>query len=97
MLAKALRPVRKCKLVDEVRGDWGVSIRRACGVLMVDTSTYHYTQLQAQLAMSASCLLLVDVFPAIQRWVSAQHERGWEKPQSRKLGSFVNNHLDLSS
>jgi len=22
--------------------DWGVSIRRACGVLCFDTSTYHY-------------------------------------------------------
>jgi putative transposase len=28
--------------VDEVRGEWGVSIRRACRVLMMDTSTYHY-------------------------------------------------------
>jgi putative transposase len=25
-----------------MRGDWGVSIRRACRVLDVDTSTYHY-------------------------------------------------------
>lgn len=25
-----------------MRGDWGVSIRRACRVLEVDTSTYHY-------------------------------------------------------
>jgi putative transposase len=28
--------------VDGVRGEWGVSIRRACRVLDVDTSTYHY-------------------------------------------------------
>jgi putative transposase len=28
--------------VDEVRGEWGVSIRRTCRVLEVDTSTYHY-------------------------------------------------------
>jgi hypothetical protein len=27
---KALRPVRQRKLVDEMRGDWNVSIRRAC-------------------------------------------------------------------
>ena len=33
---KALRPVRKRKLVDETRGEWGVSIRRACRVLLVD-------------------------------------------------------------
>ena len=39
---KTLKPVRKRKLVDEMRGDWGVSIRRACRVFLVDTSTYHY-------------------------------------------------------
>jgi putative transposase len=39
---KTLRPVRKRKLVDAVCGDWDVSIRRACRVLEVDTSTYHY-------------------------------------------------------
>jgi hypothetical protein len=39
---KAVRPVRKRKLVDEVRGEWGVSIRRACRVFLIDTSTYHY-------------------------------------------------------
>ncbi len=27
--------------MDGVRGEWGVSIRRACRVLDVDTSTYH--------------------------------------------------------
>ena len=25
-----------------MRGDWNVSIRRACRVFLVDTSTYHY-------------------------------------------------------
>jgi putative transposase len=39
---KALKPVRKRKLVDEMRGDWDVSIRRACRVFLLDTSTYHY-------------------------------------------------------
>jgi putative transposase len=28
--------------VNGVRSDWGVSIRRDCGVLEMDTSTYHY-------------------------------------------------------
>ena len=28
--------------MDEVRGEWGVSVRRACRVLMMDTSSYHY-------------------------------------------------------
>src|SRR5260221_10788099 len=39
---KALKPARKRKLVDEMRGEWGVSIRRSCRVFEVDTSTYHY-------------------------------------------------------
>ena len=39
---KTLRPARKRKLVDAVRGEWSVSIRRACRVLEVDTSTCHY-------------------------------------------------------
>lgn len=37
-----MRPARKPALVDGVRSDWGVSIRRACRVLEMDTSTYHY-------------------------------------------------------
>ena len=37
-----MKPVRKRKLVDAMRRDWGVSIRRACRTLLVDTSTYHY-------------------------------------------------------
>ncbi len=36
-----MKPVRKRKLVDAMRRDWGVSIRRACRTLLVDTSTYH--------------------------------------------------------
>ena len=37
-----MRPVRKRKLVDEMRGEWCVSIRRTCRVFLCDTSTYHY-------------------------------------------------------
>jgi putative transposase len=37
-----VRPARKRELVNGVRSDWGVSIRRACRVLEMDTSTYHY-------------------------------------------------------
>ena len=37
-----MRPVRKRQLVDKVCSEWDVSIRRACRVLVVDTSTYHY-------------------------------------------------------
>jgi putative transposase len=37
-----LRPDRKRQLVDAVRATWQVSIRRACSVFRIDTSTYHY-------------------------------------------------------
>ncbi len=37
-----MRPVRKRQLVNDVRADWQVSIRRACSVFLVDTSFYHY-------------------------------------------------------
>lgn len=37
-----MKPVRKRKLVDEMRTEWDVSIRRACRVCLLDTSTYHY-------------------------------------------------------
>src|SRR3954466_15865094 len=37
-----MRPVRKRKLVDAVCGQWDVSVRRACRLLEIDTSTYHY-------------------------------------------------------
>ncbi|WP_370008943.1 IS3 family transposase [Sinorhizobium fredii] len=39
---KPLRPARRRRLVDEVRKDWKVSIRRACATLLIDTSLYHY-------------------------------------------------------
>jgi putative transposase len=37
-----MKPVRKRKLVDEMRREWGVSIRRACRAVLLDRSTYHY-------------------------------------------------------
>jgi putative transposase len=37
-----LKPVRKRKLVDEMRGNWDVSVRWACRVYLLDTSTYHH-------------------------------------------------------
>ncbi|MGV2496020.1 IS3 family transposase [Pelagerythrobacter aerophilus] len=39
---KALRPDRKREIIDEVRQDWQVTIRRACAALHFDRSTYHY-------------------------------------------------------
>lgn len=35
---KALRPARKRQLVDMIKTDWKVSIRRACAVLEIDRS-----------------------------------------------------------
>lgn len=40
--ATIVRPARKRELVNGVRSDWDVSIRPACRVLEMDTSTYHY-------------------------------------------------------
>jgi len=37
-----LRPARKHKLVDTIKADWKVSIRRACSVLKIDRSPYVY-------------------------------------------------------
>ncbi|MEA1844063.1 IS3 family transposase, partial [Agrobacterium tumefaciens] len=42
LFKKALRPARKRKLVDTIKADWKVSIRRACSVLKVDRSLYVY-------------------------------------------------------
>ena len=42
LVKKALRPARKRELVDEVRSDWKVSIRRACSTLRIDRALYVY-------------------------------------------------------
>jgi putative transposase len=39
---KALRPDRKRELVDKVRLDWKVSIRRVCAALRIDRALYVY-------------------------------------------------------
>lgn len=36
-----MKPGRKRKLVDEVRIEWQVSIRRTCAAIRFDRSTYH--------------------------------------------------------
>lgn len=38
----ALKPGRKRELIDGMCADWAVSIRRACGALRFDRSTYRY-------------------------------------------------------
>jgi putative transposase len=37
-----MRPAHKRELTTAVCDEWGVSIRRACGLLEFDRSTYHY-------------------------------------------------------
>ena len=37
-----MKPARQRELVDDMRRSWRVSIRRACGNLCVDRSSYHY-------------------------------------------------------
>ena len=41
-MKRGLKAVRRRGLVDEVRADWKVSIRRACATFLIDTSLYHY-------------------------------------------------------
>ena len=40
--AKALGPARRRQVVDHLRATWQVSIRRACGALQAERSSYHY-------------------------------------------------------
>ncbi|WP_456771799.1 IS3 family transposase [Bradyrhizobium sp. USDA 4369] len=42
LFKKALKPGRKRELVDKVRSDWKVSIRRACSTLRIDRALYVY-------------------------------------------------------
>ena len=37
-----MKPARRRKLVDGLRGEWGVSIRRACGLVLLEPSSYRY-------------------------------------------------------
>jgi putative transposase len=37
-----LKPARRRQLVNEIRTTWQVSIRRACGVIRAERSSYHY-------------------------------------------------------
>ena len=47
---KALKPARKRKLVDTIKADWKVSIRRACSVLKIDRSLYVYKSTRGEQA-----------------------------------------------
>ena len=45
-----MKPGRRRQLVNEVRGTWKVSIRRACTVLKAERSSYHYKSRRADQA-----------------------------------------------
>ena len=41
-IAETLKPARRRRLVDEVRENWKVSVRKACHALRIDRSLYTY-------------------------------------------------------
>jgi hypothetical protein len=50
-----LKPVRKRQLVDHARTTWQVSNRRACRLLPVERSTYHYRSRRAGAKWACNC------------------------------------------
>jgi putative transposase len=76
-----LRPVRKRKLVEEMRGEWCVSIRRACRVFLCDTSTYHYKSRrpgQAELELRIKEICQTRVRYGYRRVHVLLRREGWE-------------------
>ncbi len=47
---KALRPDRKREIIDAVRQNWQVTVRRACDALRFDRPTYHHQSRQTDRA-----------------------------------------------
>ena len=45
-----MKPARQRTMVDHVRAEWQVGIRRACRALPVERSTYHYCPRRAEQA-----------------------------------------------
>ena len=45
-----MKPARQRTMVDHVRAEWQVGIRRACRALPVERSTYHYRPRRAEQA-----------------------------------------------
>ena len=81
-----MKPVLKRKLVDGVCREWGVSIRRACRVLLVDTSTYHYKsrrQEQAGLRQRIKEIAETRVRYSYRRVHVLLRREGWSLGQNR--------------
>ena len=93
-----MRPGRKRELVDECRSDWGVSIRRDCRVLEMDTSSYHYRSRrpdQAGLESRIRAICQTRVRYGYRRIHVLLQREGWQHfykaPVSRQLCDFVVN------
>lgn len=83
---KALKPGRKRKLVDAMRGEWDVSIRRTCRVLEVDTSTYHYKSRrpgQAALDQRIKVICRTRVRYGYRRIHVVLRREGWRHGQNK--------------
>jgi putative transposase len=81
-----VKPVLKRKLVDGVCREWDVSIRRACRVLLVDTSTYHYKsrrQEQAGLRQRIKEIAETRVRYGYRRVHVLLRREGWSLGQNR--------------
>ncbi|WP_461357528.1 IS3 family transposase [Bradyrhizobium sp. USDA 4454] len=83
---KAMKPGRKRKLVDEVCGEWQVSIRRACDALEFDRSTYHYKSRrsgQAALEQKIKEICHVRVRYGYRRVHVLLRREGWRHGQNK--------------
>jgi transposase len=81
-----LKPVRKRKLVDEMRAEWSVSIRRACRVIELDTSTYHYKSRrpgQASLELRIREICQTRVRYGYRRLHIQLQREGWSHGQNK--------------
>jgi len=81
-----VKPGRKRKLVDEVRSEWQVSIRRACEALEFDRSTYHYKSRrsgQAALEQRIKEICHVRVRYGYRRIHIVLRREGWHHGQNK--------------
>ena len=85
---KLLRPVRKRKLVDEMRGDRDVSIRRACRVFLVDTSTTQVSSPPDRLPWNNASKRFAKFATAIGAFHVLLHREGWYLGQNKTRASI---------
>lgn len=96
--AKNLRPVRKRVLVDEVRREWGTSIRRTCRLVEMDTSTHHYRSRrpdQAPLRARIQEICAVRVRYGYRRVHVPRRREGWPVNHKRSYRLYEELGLQL--